>query len=293
MLIVERQMQGSFSFRAPPPFLLKRSFLGFRATNGIFFSRVQNQALLHTSCPGMICSNHHSNRKKNIVEHGDASDIVDGTMIRTVTVEEHALFKLILHSLKFPLSSCSGVVLGNVSDESIVVNDVVPINHTFTSLPGQMELALALIESRLEEQGEKTNQSPQSYSIVGYYQCNERRHDVMLGPIEKKIANKVSNLNEKSGRGDGIVLMLDGCALNDCVRGTTDGQKVPVILLQKSASSSWEKCSENVLRIPSLGSTEWVNELREHVRNGRHSSLVDFEDHMENIEKDFMFQKIA
>lgn len=210
-------------------------------------------------------------------------------MVRTVTVEERALLKLILHSLKFPLSSCSGVVIGNISSDSIHIDDIVPINHTFTSLPGQMELALALVENRLEEHAAKENQSSRQCCIVGYYQCNERRDDVKLGPVENKIADKVGALSGVLG---GIVLMLDQCALDACVCGKE--QSAPVLLLvKKTGSSQWEKSSDYALRIPCLDSSDWVVRLKKAVQDGMHSALVDFEDHLEDIGKDFVFQTIT
>lgn len=205
-----------------------------------------------------------------------------------MTVEEQALLKLILHSLKFPLSSCSGVVIGEISGDTVRIDDVVPINHTFTSLPGQMELALALIQNRLQEKATKDNQPLSKCSIVGYYQCNERRDDITLGPIEKKIANKVSTL----AAGGGIVLMLDGCALEACVSGSKE-DRVPVLLLEKTVSSQWDARSDGVLQIPCLGTGEWLATLKKSVQNGVHSDLVDFEDHMEDIHKDFVFQTIT
>lgn len=207
-------------------------------------------------------------------------------MVRTVTVEEQALLKLILHSLKFPLSSCSGVLIGEISGDSVRIDDVVPVNHTFTSLPGQMELALALIQNRLQEKA-TDNQPLSKCCIVGYYQCNERRDDVTLGHIEKKIANKVSTL----AAGGGIVLMLDGCALEACVSRKED--RVPVLLLEKTVSSQWDARSDGILQIPCLGTGEWLATLKKSVQNGVHSDLVDFEDHMEDIHKDFVFQTIT
>jgi len=207
-------------------------------------------------------------------------------MVRSVTLEEQALLKVILHSLKFPLTSCNGVLVGDVSDNSIRIDDVVPINHTFTSLPGQMELALALIQNRLEEKAAKENQPLSKCCIVGYYQCNDRREDVTLGPVEKKIANKVSSL----GGVEGVVVMLDGSALEACVRAKEN--KVPVLLLEKTVSSQWEKRIDGTLQVPCLGTSDWVDTLKKKVQDGAHSALVDFEDHMEDIRKDFVFQTI-
>lgn len=207
-------------------------------------------------------------------------------MVRSVTLEEQALLKVILHSLKFPLTSCNGILIGDVSDTSIRIDDVVPINHTFTSLPGQMELALALVQNRLEEKAAKENQPLSTCCIVGYYQCNDRREDVALGPIEKKIANKVSTI----GGAEGVVLMLDGCALDACVTGKDI--KVPVLLLEKSVSSQWEQRLDGTLKVPCLDTRDWLDTLKKGVQNGAHSALVDFEDHMEDIRRDFVFQTI-
>ena len=195
-----------------------------------------------------------------------------------VTVEEKALSKIVLHSLKHALGTCNGLILGKVTNESIVVVDVVPICHGIsTSLTIQMELGLALVQELLQAKEAKDGTSPKT-KLVGFYQCNERIDDIELGIVEKKIADKMSSLAE-----GGVVLVLNGEGLGQCIEGS-DGN--PLVLYQKSSNHGWVKSGG--LTVPCLDNTPaWVAQIKEYVSQGQHAALADLDDHMEDISKDW------
>jgi hypothetical protein len=195
-----------------------------------------------------------------------------------VTVEEKALSKIVLHSLKHSLGTCNGLILGEVTKESIVVKDVVPICHGMsTSLTIQMELGLALVQELLQAK-EGKDVSSHKTKLVGFYQCNERMDDIELGVVEKKIADKVSSLGEA-----GAVLVLNGEGLGQCIEGSNGN---PLVLYQKSSNHGWVK--SGALTIPCLDDKpSWVARIKEYVSQGQHAAVADLDDHMEDISKDW------
>jgi len=117
-----------------------------------------------------------------------------------VTIEEDAAIRLTLHAIKYPHASCNGILLGRIDDGDVFVSEIVPICHTFTTLPWQMEIALCMVDKACQKSAEQTG-------IVGYYQCNERLDDLDLGPVGQKIADSICRL-VAGGKSDGVVLMV-------------------------------------------------------------------------------------
>lgn len=117
-----------------------------------------------------------------------------------VTIEEDAAIRLTLHALKYPRASCNGILLGRIDDGEVIVSEIAPVCHTFTTLPGQMEIALCMVDKACQKSGEQTG-------IVGYYQCNERLGDLDLGLVGQKIADTISRLIS-GGKAEGVVLMV-------------------------------------------------------------------------------------
>ena len=195
-----------------------------------------------------------------------------------VVLEERAFLNLVLHSLKFPLAAVNGVLVGSRSSESVLVSRVAPMIHTHTYLPGQLDVALALLDERLKELNEKDNTT---LEIVGYYQVNERRDDVELGAVEKRIADGVGS----------TALVLDADALAALESKDMKTPK-PCFALYTKKGSSWNKANaETALRIPCLadeGSTrDTMARLRQSVAEN-FGGVQDFEEHMEDVRVEFL-----
>jgi ER membrane protein complex subunit 8/9 len=208
-----------------------------------------------------------------------------------VVLEENAFLRIWLHALKFPLSGVNGVLVGtrvrsaDGALKSTVVSRVAPMIHTNTSLPGQIEIAVALLGERLKELNKRKDQgagelASADLEIVGYYQCNERREDVDLGPVARRIADGVGTL----------ALVLDSEALGALLDGTRP-KSSPFVVFNKSscAKSTWVKAAPGTgLRIPFMSeSGEWVERLRQAISED-FGGVHDFEEHMEDVRIDFL-----
>ena len=207
---------------------------------------------------------------------------------RGVVLEENAFLWIVLHALKYPLSGVNGVLVGtrvkstDNTSTSTVISRVAPMIHTNTSLPGQLEIAVALLDERLKELNRELKEGEQGTAkleVVGYYQCNERRDDLELGPVARRIADGIGTL----------ALVLDADALRGVQDGT--GKKPPFVLFKKGAGAkgSWIKAdSREGVQIPCLGSTSWVERLREAISGQDFGGVHDFEEHMEDVRIDFL-----
>ena len=132
----------------------------------------------------------------------------------TCDLENKALYKILLHSLKYPFGGCNGYLIGTVTrssakatgddasgdgqqDERIVrIRDAIPVSHTYINLPGPLEIALGMVDAQCKEGGEE--------EIVGYYQCNESKSNVELGAIGKKVADTVDAI---AGKGSAVLVV--------------------------------------------------------------------------------------
>jgi hypothetical protein len=197
-----------------------------------------------------------------------------------VTVEEAAFSAIVLHALKYPLSSVNGILVGTRSSKTsdasmdIVVSRVAPMIHTHTCLPGQMEFALALLAERLKELNEGGSSA---LEIVGYYHCNERKGDVDLGAVARRVADGVG----------AVALVLDAEALEARLEGSAEA--APLVLLTKSSSGrgSWNVEGKGSVLVPCLGEASWAERLRVSVAD-EYGGVHDFEEHMEDVSIDFL-----
>jgi len=128
----------------------------------------------------------------------------------TCDLETKALYKIVLHSLKYPFGGCNGYLIGTVTrssatgddtdgqqEERVVrIRDAVPVSHTYISLSGPLEIALGMVDAQCKLGG--------GDEIVGYYQCNESKSDIELGAIGKKIGDTVDAV---AGKGSAVLVV--------------------------------------------------------------------------------------
>ncbi|KAI8103870.1 hypothetical protein M9435_006396 [Picochlorum sp. BPE23] len=209
-----------------------------------------------------------------------------------VTIEEDAAIRLTLHALKYPRASCNGILLGRIDDGDVIVSEIVPVCHTYTTLPGQMEIALCMVDKACQKSAEQTG-------IVGYYQCNERLGDLDLGLVGQKIADTISRLIS-GGKSDGVVLMLDGKALSSLMgiqntnnknnnNSSSSSSSSPFVSLKKS--QGWVQMERDCIRLP-FGKDTLASKLKQLIQERAHEAIVDFEDHMEDITQDWLPKRL-
>ena len=170
--------------------------------------------------------------------------------------------------------------------------------HTHTSLPGQMDIAIAMLEERLKDERARAERAGDAttaaHEVVGYYQCNERRDDVELGAVGRRIADAVGS----------TALVLDAEALAAMQRGG-ELAKLPFVLYAKpggsggcrgsggsggSGGQGWGK-RPSALRVPCLEGAALsgvVERLLRAVDDGDFGGVHDFEEHMEDVRVEFL-----
>lgn len=61
-----------------------------------------------------------------------------------------AYIKIFLHAAKHPHKQVNGVLLGNLASDVVIIQDVVPLLHHWTSLSPMMEIGLDLVCALLD-----------------------------------------------------------------------------------------------------------------------------------------------
>ncbi|CAM6116487.1 unnamed protein product [Calypogeia fissa] len=201
-------------------------------------------------------------------------------------IAQTAYVKTVLHALKHPSSAVSGVLVGKVtgtgspdknesnensSDESFKVDivDAVPLFHGQHGLLPMLELALSQVEEYLSTEKE-------GLVIVGYYHANERFDDYELTPLARRIGDHISRYTPQAG-----VLLLDNRLLGALKKGAN---KKPVLqLYTRDTGRGWREHGNLVLKEATANSIliEYISEKRENL-------LVDFDDHLADISKDWL-----
>eukprot|EP00890_Picochlorum_soloecismus_P001794 jgi/Picsp_1/2615/NSC_00845-R1_protein len=160
---------------------------------------------------------------------------------------------------------------GQQDDRVVRIRDAIPVAHTYISLPGPLEIALGMLDAQCKLGG--------GDEIVGYYQCNESKSNAELGAIGKKVADTVDGV---AGKGS-AVLVLDAEKLKSIVASKAKDKDVPLVLYTKVSNKGWSR--KLGLNCPTEGMAE---RLEEYVREGRHTRIVDFEDHVDDISKNWL-----
>lgn len=61
------------------------------------------------------------------------------------SLSENAYFKIFFHAAKHPHLPVNGVLLGRRTSDTVVIEDVIPLLHHWTSLSPMMEIGLDLV----------------------------------------------------------------------------------------------------------------------------------------------------
>ncbi|KAF3453284.1 hypothetical protein FNV43_RR03724 [Rhamnella rubrinervis] len=189
-------------------------------------------------------------------------------------ISQTAYIKLVLHSIKHKTSAVNGVLLGRVSSKNDVVEvtDSVPLFHSHIGLLPQLEISLILIEEYYAAKG---------LNIVGYFHANERFDDYELGSVAKNIGDHIYRYFPQAA-----ILLLDNKKL-DALQKSKD--RSPVMqLYSKDASKNWKLVGSDgsyqlTMKEPSANVV-----LLDYISNEKWQGVVDFDDHLDDISKDWM-----
>ncbi|KAG9315756.1 hypothetical protein JVU11DRAFT_3405 [Chiua virens] len=189
------------------------------------------------------------------------------------SIQHKAYVKIFLHAAKHPHKPVNGVLLGRLDSDVVIIQDVVPLLHHWTSLSPMMEIGLDLARGHAESL---------DLSLVGYYQACERIDDTALTPVGERVAEQI-----RSQFSDAIAFVIDGDTLGS-------GEAALIPYLAQSGATTWRPQyfqppaftpgSRVMLSNPGSPSRA-VALVRD---NHLHQKFGDFDDHLEDVTIDWL-----
>ncbi|KAG2057895.1 Metallo-dependent hydrolase [Suillus hirtellus] len=189
------------------------------------------------------------------------------------SLSENAYLKIFFHAAKHPHLPVNGVLLGRRASDVVVIEDVIPLLHHWTSLSPMMEIGLDLAKGYAEAQ---------EMALVGYYQASERLDDTALAPVGERVAQKI-----RDQFNDAVAFVIDGDKL-----GTGDPALLPY--LPQPSTSFWRPC---IAQSPAFttGSIFLLDKADSPMRaislvrdHHLHEKFGDFDDHLEDVTIDWL-----
>ncbi|KAK6947113.1 ER membrane protein complex subunit 8/9 [Dillenia turbinata] len=171
-------------------------------------------------------------------------------------------------------SAVNGILIGRLSavNDVVEISDSIPLFHSQIGLLPSLEIALMMVEEYFSEKG---------LSIVGYFHANERFDDVELSNVAKNIGDHIHRYFPQAS-----LLLLDNKKLEALSKGN---DRSPVMqLYSKDSSRSWklvgaDGSSRLTTREPSANIV-----LLDYISSKKWEDLVDFDDHLDDISKDWL-----
>ncbi|PHT42378.1 ER membrane protein complex subunit 8/9 -like protein [Capsicum baccatum] len=191
-------------------------------------------------------------------------------------IHQNAYIKLILHALKHKTSSVNGALLGRISGngDNVEIIESVPLFHSQIGLLPPLEISLIMIEEYYADKG---------LSIVGYFHANEGFDDFEVGNVAKNIADHIYKYFPQAA-----LLLLDNKKLEALLKEGKD--RSPVMqLYTKEVSRCWKLAGADAassslkIKEPSANIV-----LLDYVSSGKWKDIVDFDDHLDDINKDWL-----
>lgn len=203
-------------------------------------------------------------------------------------ISQTAYVKLVLHALKHKASAVNGILVGrlrqspasdddnNNNTESVEIIDAIPLSHAQLGLLPTLEIAITQGEEYFASKGDRL-------SVVGYYHANERYEDLELSSLAKKIGDHISRYCPQAA-----ILLLDNKLVEELPKG---GSKKPVVqLYTRDASKVWRQAGSSgslgvrlVFKEPAANTVLW-----DYITEGREQDVVDFDEHLDDISKDWL-----
>ncbi|RNF23403.1 uncharacterized protein Tco025E_02817 [Trypanosoma conorhini] len=202
------------------------------------------------------------------------------------SVEAYA--KALLHCQKYPTQAVSGFLLGkrlteSGASDSVFVADAVPLFHTImmTHPHPMLSVAHAQVSSYARTKG---------LVLLGYYVANERAGDSSVSPLT---TNVLRMLQDKSSTGNSPLLWtivsanpVEGVGVH--LSYYTGGGKC--VSAPEMTFGRWN--SDTLTCEATTSSTEAVEVFENAVDAFKQFQLVDFEDHLERVQLNYLEQAV-
>lgn len=202
-----------------------------------------------------------------------------------------AFAKAVFHAFKYPTQPVFGLLVGKRLQDTTFVTDAVPVMHSLPAVSPHpvLEVAVSAVSSFVKTKG---------LVVLGLYVANERLDDNNVSPHTSSVVNFLLSSDRVSGSGL-VVWQLQ----NNKLRPTTlfEGSS-PILQFQYTSSGAEGSGTSQPISFAKWDSdtcaTEAVDENRALVAcktgivNFEYCKLVDFEDHLENVQLDFFNEKL-
>ncbi|MCO5573198.1 hypothetical protein L7F22_026965 [Adiantum nelumboides] len=205
-------------------------------------------------------------------------------MVGTYEIGDIAYVKAILHSVKHNTCAVNGLLIGEstgdgIDDSRLQIRESVPLFHSHLALLPMLELALLQVDEYLCAQGGKLQ-------IVGYYHANERFDDLELSPVARKIGDHIARYCQKA-----VILLIDSNQL--ATLPGSNSRKPAMQLYLRDANRVWKQGGQSGTVAELVSQETSANKLlKAYMEEGRHESVVDFDEHLDDITKDWMNQAL-
>eukprot|EP01064_Diplonema_japonicum_P004087 TRINITY_DN1268_c4_g2_i1.p1 TRINITY_DN1268_c4_g2~~TRINITY_DN1268_c4_g2_i1.p1 ORF type:complete len:240 (+),score=37.11 TRINITY_DN1268_c4_g2_i1:73-720(+) len=194
----------------------------------------------------------------------------------SISLSPASFGKMYLHCFKYASRAVSGLLVGKSVGGVVYVADVLPLFHTYTQLCPMVEVGIAHAQEWAKDNGMR---------VVGYYAASAGLDD---RPAPTKFTENV--MKSISSEGESIVIQV----LNDKIRA--DISEIPYKFFSASDLKTGRTAESGICKIQYLADGALCNlgdsmapfeRLRLAVKEDQTKLLVDFEEHLEDVNLDF------
>ncbi|KAF2300002.1 hypothetical protein GH714_006637 [Hevea brasiliensis] len=171
-------------------------------------------------------------------------------------MSQNGYIKLVLHALKHNSAAVNGVLLGRSTDDVVEITDSVPLFHNHLGILPPLEISLIMWVTFMRTRGDD---------------------DAELGNVAKNIGDHIYRYFPQAA-----ILLLDNKKLEALPKGKTGA------LLCGDATKNWKLARSDggnrlILKEPAANIV-----LLDFVSSEKWQHLVDFDDHLDDISKDWL-----
>ncbi|KAF9413427.1 hypothetical protein BGZ94_000728 [Podila epigama] len=194
---------------------------------------------------------------------------LEGLLRQTTPSIVVAYLKPLLHAAKYPTTAVNGVFLSD-NNASVVV-DAVPFFHFWNTLTPMLEVAVAQVEHYA---------TANNLKIIGYYEASEKDVQVNLSTVGQKIASKILETNS-----DAFAVVIKNADISN-------GQVA--FLPYQFKEGHWRASKDAFTEKSTLFTLENASspaQVARAIETGVYSQLADFDNHLENVQADWLVNK--
>eukprot|EP00798_Chlamydomonas_sp_ICE-L_P025948 gene25948-11628_t len=190
------------------------------------------------------------------------------------------LYKVLLHSAKYPDRSICGILLGSVDDGNVTITEAIPLFHITSALAAPVEMALAQMDAYVAA-------SEGKLTMVGYYEAGAYMQAAELSPVGRRISDRIADKYPSS-----IALLLDPLKLQSCLMPKKGADCSPpfVFLTRHATTGAWKQAPAADLALTG-GPAAWtklLETLKAALSKQQQCLIYDFDEHLDDLSKDYM-----